>query len=56
MAIRKTAKLWLQHLWVVWRTEESLPVTKPWVFTHAGHTDYIEPPNYDVSKIVYEDN
>lgn len=56
MAIRKTAKLWLQHLWVVWRTEEGLPVTKPWVFIHAGHIDYIEPPNYDVSKIVYEDN
>jgi hypothetical protein len=53
MTIRKVAKLWLQHLYVVWYTELGLPVTKPWAFVHGGHTDIINPPHYDMSKVKY---
>lgn len=53
MAIRKVAKLWLQHLWLVWRNESGLPVSNPWAFEHGGHVDYIAPPNYDMSTVTY---
>ena len=42
-AIRRMAKVWLSHLWVVWRTAEGLPVSQPWIIEHGGHTDYIAP-------------
>lgn len=45
MTERKVAKLFLQHLWVVWRESEGLPVSKPYVHTVKGHTHYIAPPN-----------
>lgn len=43
-AIRKTAKIFLQHYWVVARTLKGLPVSQPWVIAHGGHVDYIKPP------------
>lgn len=46
MARRKMIKIFLQHLWVVWREMEGLPVTQPWVIAHGGHADYIPPPNW----------
>jgi hypothetical protein len=45
-AIRKTAKIFLQHLWLVWREAEGLPVSKPWVEQFGGHVDIIPPPNW----------
>lgn len=48
MAIRKVAKLWLQHLWLVWRTMEDLPVSMPYIHTVGGHTNYIAPPNFEM--------
>ena len=42
-AIRRMAKIWLSHLWVVWREAEGLPVSQPWVIEHGGHSDYIAP-------------
>lgn len=48
MAIRKVAKLWLQHLWLVWRTLEDLPVTLPYIHTVGGHANYIAPPNFEM--------
>lgn len=45
MAKRKTVKIFLQHLWVVWRESEGLPVTMPYAIDILHHADYIEP-NY----------
>jgi hypothetical protein len=47
MAKRKTVKLFLSHMWEVWRRIEGLPVTKPYVFTHMGHRDFIAPYDWD---------
>ncbi len=43
MAKRKSVKLFLAHLWVVWRELEGLPVSKPYVIDKLGHTHYLEP-------------
>lgn len=46
MAMRKVAKMFLQHLWVTWRTIDGLPVSEPYAFAIAGHdpAHYIAPP------------
>jgi len=38
-AFRKVEKLFLQHLWLKWRTLEGQPVTDPWIFTAKGGHD-----------------
>jgi hypothetical protein len=43
MAQRKMVKIFLQHLWVQWRTLENLPISKPYVIDRIGHSDYIKP-------------
>jgi len=43
MAMRKMVKIFLQHLWVQWRTLENLPVSDPYVIARMGHSDYIKP-------------
>jgi len=43
MARRKTVKIFLQHLWVIWRKLEGLPVSEPYVQAILGHTHIIEP-------------
>ena len=43
MARRKTVKIFLQHLWVIWRNLEGLPVSEPYVKAILGHTNIIEP-------------
>jgi len=45
MARRKMVKIFLQHLWITWRTMEKLPVSKPYAIDILGHSDYIEPPS-----------
>ena len=45
MAMRKVAKIFLQHIWVVWRTYEGLPISEPYVQAILKHTDIIPPPN-----------
>lgn len=45
-AQRKVAKIFLQHVWLVWRQCEELPISQPWVIAHGGHVDYILPPNW----------
>lgn len=37
-SIRKMMKIFLQHLWLVWRHLESLPVTDPYIVTVGGHS------------------
>jgi hypothetical protein len=44
MAIRKMVKIFLSHLWLVWREAEGLPVSEPYAIAHMPtHTHYIEP-------------
>jgi len=43
MAMRYAVKRFLADLWVVWRTMEGLPVTKPYAIDILGHSGY-EPP------------
>lgn len=43
MAQRKVVKIFLQHLWVQWRTLEKLPISMPYVIDCMGHSDYIQP-------------
>jgi len=43
MAMRKTAKIFLQHLWITWRNAEGLPTNAPYAIDRLGHADYIEP-------------
>lgn len=41
MAMRKMTKLFLAHLYEVWRTLEGLPTREPYVFENLGHTTKI---------------
>jgi len=43
MAKRKTVKIFLSHLWEVWRRLESLPIRRTYVEEKLGHKDIIEP-------------
>lgn len=44
MARRKTIKIFLQHVWVLWREQEGLPMTRPWIFREGSdHTHYLPP-------------
>lgn len=45
MARRKMAKVFLSHLWLLWRQDEGLPISKPYILREGtGHSHYIEPP------------
>jgi len=39
----KTMKVFLQHLWLIWRKLENLPISKPYSVEKLDHS-YIEPP------------
>lgn len=43
MAQRYTAKMFLSHLWSVWRELEGLPVRMPYAIEYLGHETYIDP-------------
>ena len=43
MAIRRTVKLFLAHLWAVWREIEGLPTVRPYAVERAGHTTELDP-------------
>lgn len=43
MAMRKASKLFLAHLYEVWRGIEGLPIREPYVFENMGHTTKITP-------------
>lgn len=42
-ARRKIEKIFLQHLWLVWRASEGLPVTDPYVHDILGHNHIVTP-------------
>jgi hypothetical protein len=43
MAVRWTIKLFLSHLWEVWRAKLNLPVRAPYAEEYLGHTHIISP-------------
>ena len=47
-AKRMVTKLFLAHVWHVWRRLEGLPVDRPWIVVHGGHSENdIVPPLRD---------
>ena len=42
-AKRRTVKLFLAHIWVMWRRSEGLPERSPYVIEHGEHTILVEP-------------
>jgi hypothetical protein len=42
-SLRKMIKMFLAHLWVVWRTVEGLPVTEPYAKEKLNHTHNYQP-------------
>jgi hypothetical protein len=45
-AMRKVIKLWLQHLWMTWRTLENLPTNEPYIMADPKHSRYKAPTEY----------
>lgn len=46
-ARRKMVKVFLSHLWLVWREAEGLPVSDPYVIAHdERHTHYLDPRSF----------
>lgn len=45
-ARRWATKMFLAHLWEVWRTHEGLTVVSPYAIAHQEHVDKINPPNW----------
>lgn len=43
MAKRRTIRLWLDCLWIVWRQAEGLSTRPPWVLEHGEHQTLIDP-------------
>ncbi len=43
MAKRKMIKLFLAHLWEVWKTALGLPITKPYILKYGEHHHYYSP-------------
>jgi len=43
-AMRKAIKIFLSHLWLVWREADGLPISDPYVIAMLRHEHYIEPP------------
>ena len=44
MARRKAVKIFLSHLWVIWRGLEELPISEPYAAQILSHTNIIPPP------------
>ncbi len=42
-AKRRTVKLFLSHLWLVWRESEGLPTREPYVKEYMGHSNITDP-------------
>ncbi len=45
-AMRKTVKLFLAHLWLVWRNLENLPTRDPYVIEKMGHQTVLPPERF----------
>jgi len=45
-AMRKMIKVWLSHLWMVWREMEELPVSEPWIAAESNHHNIYRPEEF----------
>ena len=45
-ALRKMIKIFLAHLWMVWREQEGLPIREPYVQEQLGHTHISSPEEF----------
>jgi hypothetical protein len=45
-AMRKMIKMWLSHLWEVWRKLEGLPTREPYIIGREGHEHYHTPQEF----------
>lgn len=50
-AMRKMNKVFLQHLWIIWRTLEGLPTRSLYAQEYLGHTSYYDPQDFCEWKI-----
>lgn len=50
-AIRKMIKVWLQHVWVVWRKLEGLPVSQPYIMASATPHRYYSPEEFGWERL-----
>jgi len=57
-AMRKMEKVFLSHLWAVWRSETGLDTRPLWVIQHGGHDGVVLPkdvvPGYDYQHGLWE--
>jgi len=42
-ALDRMIKIWLQHLWIIWREMEGLPTNQPYAMDRLGHEHYLRP-------------
>lgn len=47
MAMRKTVKVFVAHLWEKWREIENLPTRPPYAIEQLKHKSYLKPPQLD---------
>lgn len=50
MAMRKMVKLFLSHLWEVWRTVEGMDTRPPYPHEYLGHVTYYDPVDFGWPK------
>lgn len=50
-ACSRMVKMWLSHLWLIWRQIEGLPIRAPYVHEHLGHTHIYLPEDFGWSAI-----
>jgi len=47
MAKRYMGKVFMLHLWLIWRSIEGLPISGPWIIEHGGHIHFTQPPHWE---------
>lgn len=50
-AMRKMIKLWLSHLWLIWRQVEGLDTRAPYVQDRLGHTHIYSPSEFGWDEV-----
>lgn len=51
MALRKISKVFLAHIWIIWRQSEGLPLTNPYAIDILKHADLMKPPMMDYTEL-----
>ena len=53
-AMRKMIKMWLSHLWLVWRQIEGLDIRAPYVNEKLGHEHIYSPQEFGWSEVAFK--